>query len=68
MSSAAIAEYLNQNGIKTPTGLSYSSKLVWVTYDKYKKYKKRKVSRHMVLGEPFFVTNKKKYESQNKVV
>ena len=37
MSTKEITEYLNYHNIKTPKGLTYYPKLVWVTLSKYKK-------------------------------
>ena len=37
MSTEDITDYLNRNDIKTPKGLTYYPKLVWVTLSKYKK-------------------------------
>jgi hypothetical protein len=37
LNSVEISNYLNSNGIQTPTGKSYSPKLVWVTLSKYEK-------------------------------
>jgi len=33
-SNTKIAEKLNQDGVKTPRGFSYSQKLIWVTIKK----------------------------------
>ena len=35
-SNKKIAEKLNREGIKTPTGVTYSQKLIWVTIKKWK--------------------------------
>ena len=35
-SNTQIAEKLNQDGVKTPRGFSYSQKLIWVTIKKQK--------------------------------
>ena len=37
MSTKEISDYLNQHNIKTPKGLTYYPKLVWVTLFKYKR-------------------------------
>jgi len=37
MSTVDITDYLNRHDIKTPKGLTYYPKLVWVTLSKYKK-------------------------------
>ena len=37
MSNKEITEYLNRHNIKTPKGLAYYPKLVWVTLSKYKR-------------------------------
>ena len=41
MSTVEISDYLNHQNIKTPTGLSYYPKLVWMTLFKYKRRLKR---------------------------
>ena len=35
-SNKQIAEKLNQDGVKTPIGFTYSQKLIWVTIKKWK--------------------------------
>mgnify|MGYP003328572946 FL=1 len=37
MNSVEISNYLNSNNIKSPKGLLYNPKLIWVTLNKYKK-------------------------------
>ena len=37
MSTVEISDYLNQHNIKTPKGLTYYPKLVWMTLFKYKR-------------------------------
>ena len=37
MSTKEITDYLNQHNIKTPKGLTYYPKLVWMTLFKYKR-------------------------------
>ena len=41
MSTVEISDFLNHQNIKTPTGLSYYPKLVWMTLFKYKRRLKR---------------------------
>ena len=41
LDSVQISDFFNGNQIPTPTGLSYSPKLVWVTNDKFQKRKQR---------------------------
>ena len=36
MNSVEISNYLNSNNIKSPKGLLYNPKLIWVTLNKYK--------------------------------
>ena len=40
-SSKKISEYLNYHNIKTPKGLNYYPKLVWVSLLKYRRRQKR---------------------------
>ena len=37
MNSVEISNYLNSNNMKSPKGLLYNPKLIWVTLNKYKK-------------------------------
>ena len=41
MSTKEITDYLNQHNIKTPKGLTYYPKLVWMTLFKYKRRLRR---------------------------
>jgi len=41
LNSREIADHLNDRGIRTPKGGIYSSKLVWVTLNKFKKRQER---------------------------
>ncbi len=41
LNNRGIADYLNQRGILSPRGGSYSPKLVWVTHKKYLRRKER---------------------------
>ena len=41
LNSREIADHLNDHGIRSPRGGTYSSKLVWVTLSKFKKRQER---------------------------
>ena len=41
LNTREIADHLNDRGIRSPKGGTYSSKLVWVTHKKFKKRQER---------------------------
>ena len=47
-SSVEISDYLNSSNLKSPRGHQYNPKLVWMTFDKYKKRLKRSNSYKIV--------------------
>ena len=59
LDSSQVSDYLNKNNILTPTGLKYSSKLVWVSYDKFQKRKKRIEMTKLSVDQDYFYLKKR---------
>ena len=59
LDSSQVSDYLNKNNILTPTGLKYSSKLVWVSHDKFQKRKKRIEMTKLSVDQDYFYLKKK---------
>lgn len=49
-----ISDFLNRKQILTPTGLTYTPKLVWVAYDKFKKRKERINNTQISVDQDYF--------------
>ena len=60
MSTKEISEYLNQHNIKTPRGLTYYPKLVWVTLFKYKKRLQREFNDERIKSTESLVVRTRK--------
>ncbi|WP_126828167.1 hypothetical protein [Pseudidiomarina taiwanensis] len=52
--SVEISKKLNDSGIRTPTGLCYTPKLVWVTQSKYQKRKERELKTLVSVDQDYF--------------
>lgn len=61
LSDQEIADYLNSHNIRTPTGLTYYSILVWVTRNKLKKRENRKLTNSYEMGSIKFWLKSKIY-------
>ena len=60
MSTKEITEYLNQHNIKTPKGLTYYPKLVWVTLFKYKRRLQREFNDERINSTESLVVRSRK--------
>lgn len=49
-----ISNFLNRKQILTPTGLTYTPKLVWVAYNKFKKRKQRINNTQISVDQDYF--------------
>jgi hypothetical protein len=56
LSTQTISDLLNTLQIKTPRGKKYSSELVWVTIDKWKKRQHRLIDEYTTISVPTFYT------------
>ena len=54
LDSVQISDFLNNNHISTPTGLSYNPKLIWVTHNKFQKRKQRINSTFVSVDQDYF--------------
>ena len=52
-SNREIADHLNERGIRTPKGGTYSPKLVWVTVKKFMKRQERMTDTHWTVDRVF---------------
>jgi len=54
--SVQISDFLNENQIRSPSGLKYNPTLVWVTNNKFQKRKKRIADTKVSVDQDFFFT------------